>query len=224
MTSGTLITPPQIAGAAFVGSGGCAECHENVTTQYHDRTHSNLIASEGKAKGPEMGCETCHGPASLHVKTGGEDGTIVNHAGLCATCHHDVQARFSMASHHPLTEGAVICTSCHDAHGSKQATLTSTTTLCTSCHQAVRGPHVFEHVPAMENCANCHNPHGSPVRKMLTMSQPMLCLQCHSLPNNRHGQTGATANGTPFSGAVLRDCASCHSQIHGSSQDQHLRF
>ena len=224
MTGGRMIAPPQIAGATFIGSGGCYECHENVTAHYYDRTHSNLIASLSKAKGPEMGCESCHGPASLHAKTGGDDGTIVNNASMCVSCHQDVQARFSMASHHPFKEGIVGCSTCHDAHGSKQRTLTSTNAICTSCHQSVRGPHVFDHGPAMENCSNCHNPHGSPVRKMLTVSQPMLCLQCHSLPNNRHGQTGANATGTPLSAAVLRDCVSCHGQIHGSSQDQHLRY
>lgn len=224
MTRGTMVVPPQIAGATFVGSGKCAECHEIVTTQFHDRTHSNLIASGANSRAPEQGCESCHGPGSKHVTSGGDDGTIVRNAGLCVTCHQDVQARFSMASHHPLNEGAVACTSCHAAHGSKQPTLTSTNTLCTSCHQAVRGPHMFEHVPAAESCTNCHNPHGSPVRKMLHLSQPMLCLQCHSVANNRHGQTGATTNGTPITGAVLRECSSCHSQIHGSSQDEHLRY
>lgn len=224
MTSGTMILPPQIAGANFVGSAKCVECHENVTTHFQDRTHANLIASGAKSPGLEHGCESCHGPGSRHVASGGDDGTIVRDAGICATCHQDVQARFSMASHHPLKEGAVSCTSCHPPHGSMHATLTSTNTLCTSCHQAVRGPHMFEHVPAAESCATCHNPHGSPVRKMLNLSQPMLCLQCHSLPNNRHGQAGATTNGTPITSAILRECSSCHHQIHGSSQDEHLRF
>jgi predicted CXXCH cytochrome family protein len=234
MTSHRSVTPPEIAGASFVGSGACAECHENVTTHFYDTTHAQLIATG--TKGVELGCEACHGPASLHVKSGGEKGTkkrvkeagdsvtIINNAVMCANCHQDVQARFSMASHHPLKEGAVGCTTCHDAHGNKQTTLTSTNTLCTSCHQSVRGPHVFEHGPAAENCSNCHNPHGSPNRKMLTMSQPMLCLQCHTIANNRHGQSGATTNGQLISAAVLRDCSSCHSQIHGSSHDQHLRY
>ena len=222
MSNRTAVNLPQIAGASVVGSAGCAECHEDVTNRFSDTTHGHLI--NGGNKGPEFGCEACHGPASIHVKTGGNDGTIVRQTTECASCHQDVQARFSMNSHHPLKEGSVGCTSCHDAHGSKQATLTSTNAKCTSCHQSVRGPHVFEHTPAAENCTNCHNPHGSPNRKLLAMSQPMLCLQCHSLPNNRHGQTGANANGTPISAAVLRDCSSCHSQIHGSSQDQHLRY
>ena len=218
----TVVAPPKVAGAQYAGSKACAECHEEVTTRFQDTTHAHLIASG--TKGPEMGCESCHGPASQHVRTGGENGTIVNNATICATCHQDVQARFDMTSHHPLKEGILGCTSCHEAHGSKQTTLTSTNSLCTSCHQEMRGPHVFEHAPAAENCTNCHNPHGSPVRKMLTTAQPMLCLQCHSLPNNRHGQTAAAANGTPMSAAVLRQCSSCHSAVHGSSQDEHLRY
>lgn len=219
----STVTPPRtVEGAVFVGSQKCADCHDTVMSQFSDTTHAHLIATG--AKGQEVGCESCHGPASQHVKTGGEFGTIANHAMVCASCHQDVQSRFSMTSHHPLTEGIVGCTSCHDAHGNKQATLTSTNALCTSCHQEVRGPHVFEHAPVAENCTTCHNPHGSPIRKLLTASEPMLCLQCHSLPNNRHGLTGANANGQPFSAAVLRQCSSCHSSVHGSSHDQHLRY
>ncbi|MFA7282829.1 MAG: cytochrome c3 family protein, partial [Sterolibacterium sp.] len=144
---------------------------------------------------------------------------------LCATCHQDVLAKFSMTSHHPVKEGGATCTGCHDPHASKLATLGAATAQCTSCHQAVRGPHVFEHPPAAEDCKNCHDPHGSPNKRLLSVAQPMQCLQCHSIAGNRHGVSGATATGntTPISGAVLRDCASCHGAIHGSAIDQHLR-
>lgn len=216
------VTPPGVPGASFVGSQSCTQCHDNVTTQFHDTTHATLIATGNK--GRELGCESCHGPASQHTRSGGEAGTIVSGASLCASCHQDVQSRFSMASHHPLKEGVMGCTSCHDTHGSKQPTLNSTNALCTSCHQSVRGPHMFEHSPAAENCTTCHNPHGSPQRRLLTASEPMLCLQCHTVANNRHGQTGAAANGQVISAAALRNCSSCHSQVHGSSQDQHLRY
>lgn len=219
----TQVSPPAIVGATFVGSSECATCHEGVTSQFHDNTHAHLIAA-GNGKMPEQGCEACHGPASLHVQSGGESGTIVNNAGLCTTCHKDVEARFNMTSHHPLKEGVVGCTSCHDAHGSKQATLTSTNALCTSCHQSLRGPHVWEHSPVAENCTNCHNPHGSPNRRLLTMAEPMLCLQCHTLPNIRHGQTGDPTLGQVISAASLRNCTSCHGQIHGGSQDEHMRY
>jgi nitrate/TMAO reductase-like tetraheme cytochrome c subunit len=59
---------------------------------------------------------------------------------------------------------------------------------------------------------------------MLTATEPALCIQCHSVASNRHGQTGAASNNQLISGAALRQCSSCHSAVHGSSQDQHLRF
>jgi DmsE family decaheme c-type cytochrome len=143
---------------------------------------------------------------------------------LCASCHQDMLARFNMNSHHPVKEGGMSCTSCHDPHGGKQTRLLGTTTLCTDCHQRVQGPHVFEHPPAAEDCTSCHNPHGSPNRKLLKLTEPALCLQCHSVAGNRHGRSGAVNNTQIISGAALRQCSSCHSQVHGSAQDQHLRY
>lgn len=57
----------------------------------------------------------------------------------------------------------------------------------------------------------------------------MLCLQCHSVAGNRHGQPEGRANAAAsttsrISGAQLRNCAACHYQVHGSSQDEHLRY
>jgi DmsE family decaheme c-type cytochrome len=135
-----------------------------------------------------------------------------------------VLARFNMRSHHPVKEGALSCTDCHDQHGGKQISLASKTAECTQCHQAVRGPHMFEHAPAAEDCTTCHNPHGSPNRKMLTLAEPMLCLQCHSVAGTRHGQTGGNTNGQVISATALRNCSSCHNAPHGSGIDQHLRF
>ncbi|MEK6664536.1 MAG: cytochrome c3 family protein, partial [Pseudomonadota bacterium] len=86
------------------------------------------------------------------------------------------------------------------------------------------GPHAFEHPPVAEDCTTCHDPHGSPNKKLLSVAQPMQCLQCHSIAGNRHGQAGANNNTQRITGAALRDCASCHGSIHGSSADQHLRF
>lgn len=199
-------------------SAACQSCHQN------NAKHMNWKFAEHYKAG--VVCSDCHGVHTpkavkrLDLSLWKAD----KNTALCATCHQDVLSRFNMNSHHPVKEGALSCTSCHDAHGGKQTSLTSKTAQCTQCHQAVRGPHAFEHPPAAEDCGNCHNPHGSPNRKLLNVAQPMLCLQCHSVAGNRHGQTGTVDNTQRITGAVLRDCTSCHSTPHGSSFDQHLRF
>lgn len=194
----------------------CLTCHSTDKRRMHF-----ALAEHNKAG---LQCSDCHGMHSPKVKLlnaaqqkGGKD------AALCANCHQDVLARFSMTSHHPVKEGGVSCTGCHDPHGASQTLLGGKTEQCTKCHQSVRGPHVFEHPPAAEDCKNCHDPHGSPNRRLLQTAQPVQCLQCHSVPGNRHGQTGATNNTQNISGAVLRNCVSCHRAVHGSSVDQHLR-
>ena len=205
-----------------LGTAQCQACHVK------DSRRMNFSFTEHKRAGIQ--CSDCHGIHSPKVKTlnvGMEKAG--KSTALCATCHQDVLARFNMPSRHPVKEGGMSCVGCHDPHAGNQVTLLSKNDQCFTCHQRIRGPQAFEHAPVAEDCSNCHNPHGSPNRKLLTLAQPMLCLQCHSLPNNRHGQTGSNAL-TPLalsqniSGAVLRNCTACHSQVHGSSQDQHLRY
>ncbi len=210
-----------------IASETCLSCHATGKGHADDAKRMNFVFSEHNKAGVQ--CSDCHG---IHKPKVGKQSNVGDlkldkNAKLCATCHQDVLARFSMTSHHPLKEGAISCTNCHNQHDGKQATLGGKTEQCTQCHQAVRGPHVFEHPPVAEDCANCHNPHGSPNRRLLDVASPMQCLQCHALPNNRHGQTASAATGAitteRISGAVLRNCASCHAAIHGSSVDQHLR-
>ena len=215
-------TKPPAVVATKPDSKECLSCHEADKKRMHF-----AIAEHNKAG---VQCRDCHGNHTPKVKTlnaGLEKGGKTT--ALCATCHQDVLAKFSMVSHHPVKEGGATCTGCHDPHASKQATLGAATAQCTSCHQAVRGPYAFEHPPAAEDCKNCHDPHGSPNKRLLTVAQPMQCLQCHSVAGNRHGApvgaaNAAVSNTSRISGSVLRDCVSCHGTIHGSSADQHLRF
>jgi predicted CXXCH cytochrome family protein len=78
-------------------------------------------------------------------------------------------------------EGGLSCANCHDPHSGKQTSLASQTETCTKWHQNVRGPKVFEHAPAAEDCTICHNPHGSP-----NGAQLRNCTNCHSAVNGSH--------------------------------------
>lgn len=208
---------PKTAKVGLPDTQQCLACHAT------DSKRMNFTFAEHNRAGIQ--CSNCHGLHTPKVKalSAGMEKAGKTTA-LCATCHQDVLARFNMRSHHPVKEGGLTCTNCHDPHGGKQLTLAGKTAQCTQCHQAERGPHAFEHAPVAEDCATCHDPHGSPNRKMLNLAQPMLCLQCHSVAGNRHGAAGTGTNNQIISATALRNCSSCHGAPHGSHVDQHLRF
>jgi DmsE family decaheme c-type cytochrome len=188
----------------------CLSCHQSK-----DHKHMNwAFSAHKKAK---LDCRDCHGVHSpkikeLNVGMWKSD----RNSQLCMSCHKDVAARMTMPSHHPVKEGGLSCVSCHDPHSGKQTHLAGKNTQCTQCHQNQRGPKVFAHAPVVEDCTTCHNPHGSPNRRLLQLAQPMLCLQCHSVTANNHG-------GTPR-GSQLRGCTNCHSAVHGSHSDPLLKY
>jgi DmsE family decaheme c-type cytochrome len=142
----------------------------------------------------------------------------------CESCHAPIRAQGMRTSHHPVREGLMTCTSCHNPHdGSRPKMIKAdwVNELCLQCHTEKRGPFLWEHAPVRENCLNCHNPHGSNHDKLLVAKQPYLCQRCHL--NTRHPGTfydgrvaGATlANAT--NRAAEHACKNCHQYVHGGN-------
>jgi predicted CXXCH cytochrome family protein len=125
----------------------------------------------------------------------------------CLKCHPTERAQLSMPYHHPLREGKISCVDCHDPHGGPGGNNLRTANvnqLCLGCHAQYRGPYAYQHPPVTENCMLCHVAHGSPNTNLLSVSEPALCLQCHTGHHN-----GA--------GLPLPDrCTNCHGSIHGT--------
>ncbi|MBI3316994.1 MAG: hypothetical protein HYZ85_03190 [Candidatus Omnitrophica bacterium] len=171
----------------------------------------------------------CHGPASLHVDKGGGTDNIVNpktNPSSCFTCHTDKKFQFQLPSHHPVLEGKMSCSDCHSAHGAdvrpwSATTLSGINEACLHCHKEQKGPFVWEHEAVREGCTTCHQVHGSLHAKMLVARDNMLCLRCHTQMNfpiiGRQGHGGRLPQGTCFS-------AGCHTAVHGSNFDDHLRY
>ena len=178
----------------------------------HAGTHPNFErAPHAKAN---VGCISCH---SVHASKDKEQLLKTSQPALCFQCHSDVKASVSMPFHHPVNEGVVKCSDCHDVHGTfGNNNLRSTadqSMICTKCHTDVRGPFVYEHAPVKaEGCLACHSPHGSQNARMLNMpSINTLCNQCHSRVAN------ATVHGMGAGSDDMQPCTSCHTYIHGSN-------
>jgi predicted CXXCH cytochrome family protein len=148
-----------------------------------------------------------------------EPGAVTNEQAvneLCASCHRRELTEFRQFSHHPLFEGRMKCTDCHDPHRAERGRMLVRRTVeetCFQCHQHIRGPFAFEHEPVKtggvgEACLECHRPHGSPNRRLHTLFSRGLCVQCHA--DIQHDPAHQARGG---------DCwrSGCHVAIHGSN-------
>ena len=225
------VAPPQIAGATYVGSESCAQCHQDIYRNFNTATHYHLKAPGDNAK--NIGCESCHGPGSLHNESGGAPNTIINprkSPQTCFQCHLDKQAEFNLPSHHPVIEGKVSCGDCHDPHKGSMimgggTELMSQNETCAKCHTAQLGPFVFEHEAMREGCVTCHNPHGSVNPRLLVSRNATLCLRCHFQQQTFGGRIYiGNVNHATFLSRGTCWSAGCHEAVHGSQVNDHLRF
>jgi predicted CXXCH cytochrome family protein len=253
ISCGTLSHPvvllPDVPGAKYIGSKECEQCHDELYRDFATADHARLIAPGTNAL--NAGCESCHGPCSLHSDSGGDTlppftftagrsqtgsygarlaaAPARSTATMCYQCHPDVRGQFSLTDHHPVPEGKLDCTDCHSPHkGSIHlaggTSILSENEMCLRCHPAQRGPCVFEHEALHEGCAICHNPHGSVNSKLLTVRDANLCLRCHILQQTSAGIliNGSNHNFRPQSGACWT--AGCHEAVHGSNVSPALLF
>lgn len=185
----------------------CLGCHASAHPNFARSDHAKANVS----------CISCH---SIHGFKTEEALLKLPQPALCYQCHSDVKGAFSMPFHHPVKEGAVTCSDCHDVHGTFEKALLKSTAdqnkVCTKCHVDTRGPFVFEHAPVKaEGCLSCHTPHGSQNARLLNMpSINTLCNQCHSqvAAGTFHSMNAGSQELTP--------CTSCHTFIHGSNLNQ----
>jgi DmsE family decaheme c-type cytochrome len=205
----------------------CLGCHRGGQRIHWD-------GSEHEAHG--LACTSCH---KIHepdqggiLATDVRPGEFVRHnqTETCYRCHPDVRAQSYLMSAHPIKQGRVVCTDCHNPHGSmtdhllKQETLNET---CYQCHADKRGPFLWEHEPARENCLACHLPHGSVHANLLKARLPWLCQECHMSgfhPSTAYTGSGLPGFGTPQRALLLNSCTNCHTNVHGSNSPSGVRF
>lgn len=221
--------PPANVEAAYVGSETCAACHEETTKEFSLTSHVQVLVEDNE-EALGGGCESCHGPGSLHADSQNRKDIVRYSEEKCFSCHMEKRGEFLLQHHHPVTEGRMKCTDCHNPHASEIETtnvvsINSSDEQCFKCHKEMKGPFVFEHDAMREGCQTCHNPHGSVYDKMLIADQTNVCLRCHWEPafNTATGGIGGVEHGThagdggDYYIGRGQECIDHHRAVHGSN-------
>ena len=209
------------------GVAGCLACHKTGhTLDWEFSSHAES----------DVACLSCH-----KIHGGSHEALLADkEEDLCFSCHMETRGQFQLPSHHPLKEGFMTCSTCHDVHGDRFTDITdgeSNREACLGCHAQHAGPFIFEHSPVMEDCGICHNVHGAVANNLLVQNEPFLCLQCHQ-PHFHSILSGYTGDYSAPAGVVAVDddydgltghseydsmkrvmltkCTQCHQSIHGS--------
>src|SRR5260221_3592744 len=126
----SVVLLPDVPGAKYIGSKECEQCHDKIYRDFATADHARLMAEGPNAL--NAGCESCHGPGSLHSESGGEVkpafafGSGRPAAGsfrarlavdpqrskekFCFQCHSDVMAHFSLPIHQQVPQLRLIRT------------------------------------------------------------------------------------------------------------------
>lgn len=244
-----------VPGSPFA-RGGCTECHGSSENHLRSMQSPGVVFDDGTARFPpspvavqNQSCLNCH-ETRERVHWSGSEHQVADlacvtchkiHSGapgalrpagmpdICVTCHLEKRAQFASRTHHPVPEGLMTCSSCHNPHGSDAPSLlakASVVETCTQCHTEKRGPFLWEHQPVTEDCTTCHNPHGTTQASLLSVRQPFLCQGCHS--EVFHPSTLYSGTGAPPAGAAQQllggACTNCHSAVHGSNHPSGSRL
>ena len=203
-------------------------------TNCHGADKQLTFWEQGRHNRNDVACSSCH---SIHGKA--KEPRISPYVTTqrtleyetCNGCHMQIRGQILKPSHHPIVEGKITCSDCHNPHGALSPFMLrheSVNDQCLSCHTDKRGPFVFEHPAVADNCLSCHAPHGSAHAKLLNEKVPNLCQDCHDW--SRHPGTmysgkevwppigsPTNPNATASTRFVARACLNCHNQIHGSN-------
>ena len=187
----------------------CLNCHQGGK-RIHWQT--------GPHAARDVACTSCHQVHTQHDKVRDKR----TQAEVCFSCHKEQRVQINRPSRHPIKEGKVACSDCHNVHGTageKLLVRDNVNDTCYSCHMEKRGPFIHSHQPVTEDCTICHNPHGTVNDNLLKKRAPFLCQQCHE-PTSHRGNVPAINNSTGTSGGgilLARGCVNCHTNIHGSN-------
>ena len=143
---------PIIAGASYTGDETCLECHDDMVG-FKKTIHGRIADFE--VVGLSKGCESCHGPGSIHVED--EDpASVINFkdiskgeaSAVCLECHTSGSLMDWQGSEHSLND--VSCIDCHRAHSRYKGFWRSLSPSCVTIVTRISGqrPCILRTIPS----------------------------------------------------------------------------
>ena len=212
---------PTVAGATYVGSAKCLECHADQAKKMESTLHGKLLGTQlAKGEVQARGCEGCHGPGSKHLEDAANPANNLRFGkksglpaegqnSVCLQCHARGKQMLWAGSPHESRD--LTCVTCHTIHGpaSKkgqlklvgmelydsrgQALSQVQWNLCGQCHK----------VRAMQFNRYSHMPMAA-----LGEAGTMTCTSCH----NPHG---SVTQGLIAANSINQSCTNCHAAKRG---------
>lgn len=187
----------------YIGSEACKDCHEDQFKAFSHTSHAKL-SSISSWKGKATGCESCHGAGKAHAEEG-DPAKIISFKNksskeiseTCLSCHagREEHNNFRRGEHWRNDVG---CTDCH------------------STHSPETGKNLANSITLVGK-ANAEK-QGFATAKLLKMSDPQLCISCHSEVKPDFNK--------PFHHKVLEGvmkCSDCHNP-HGGFELKQTRL
>lgn len=200
--------------------GVCAECHEDVCTDFKLVRHAEIKTDQWTktAVQVESLCTNCHGDPTNHLEQGGGAGTIFAFkktdephakADKCLQCHAQTRGRFYASPH---GKAGMDCTYCHSELMKDSGDKMRPSQVCLTCHEDVGAQFALNERHRLQEgvleCTTCHDQHEPATRSRLGGFKDEQCIRCH------------TDKGGPFlhehEASQVEGCASCH-EVHGSN-------
>lgn len=155
----------------------CGNCHTTGYSLAGNQNNKPGIVGTWEEKG--IGCEACHGPASIHVSKGGGKNIGImkdNSSELCGKCHtrgmnnSKIMSKDGFIEHHEQYPEFL-----NSPHKDKT---------CVTCHDPHKGTHVGATNPTegagiRTDCPICHSKQVADFTGSTMQKKGVICINCH---------------------------------------------
>lgn len=201
---------PDLQESTFAGSEACANCHEDLHTDWMTTRHAQAFSSpifqrDWTELSKQTACLQCH-TTGFDAK----NGSYVEEGVTCESCHGAFQPGHP-TTQMPIEPDSELCSTCHKSTTDewKASPHSAADVQCQACHNPHSQTPMADSIT--ELCTNCHKTFGDSFTHSTHANAGLECSNCHMYTPPREGSPigGLVATGHTFS-VGSEACIGCH--------------